>query len=39
MLKNSLDRDSQDSCCGQLGLVRKGKSLDYKYVPWIMNKR
>jgi hypothetical protein len=35
---NSLDRDSQDSCHGQLGLVREGKSLDYKYVPWIMNK-
>jgi hypothetical protein len=30
---NSLGRDSQDSCRGQLGLVREGKSLDYKYVP------
>jgi hypothetical protein len=36
--KNSLDRDSQDSCRGQLGLVREGKYPDYKYVPWIMNK-
>jgi hypothetical protein len=35
---NSLDRNSQDSCHGQLGLVREGKSPDYKYVPWIMNK-
>jgi hypothetical protein len=35
---NSLNRDSQDSCHGQLGLVREGKSPDNKYVPWIMNK-
>jgi hypothetical protein len=33
MCLNSLDRDSQDSCHGQLGLVREGKSPDYKYVP------
>jgi hypothetical protein len=33
---NSLDRDSQDSCRVQLGLVRDGKSTDYKYIPWII---
>jgi hypothetical protein len=35
---NSSERDSQDSIRVKLGLVREGKSPDYKYVPWIMNK-
>jgi hypothetical protein len=33
VFKISLDRDSHDSYHSQLGLVRKGKSPDYKYVP------
>jgi hypothetical protein len=35
---NSLDRDSYDSCRVWLGLVKKRKSTDYKYVSWVNNK-
>jgi hypothetical protein len=35
---NSLDRDSYNLCRVWLGLVKKGKSTDYKYVSWVNNK-
>jgi hypothetical protein len=36
---NSLGRDSKELCRVLLGLVRKGKSIDYKYVSWVNNKK
>jgi hypothetical protein len=33
LVKLVLDMDSQDSCLSRLGLVRRDKSPDYKYIP------